>query len=94
MRLHRGYRLARILKETTTNRAESFRSGGFGECHRIPAGMPLRFDDQRLEDEHVVFEARKSDFEGSLPGSMVSHLFAYRPPRCGFTRFEKMRFQA
>lgn len=37
----------------------------------------------------MVFEARKSDFEGVLPGSMVSHVFVYRRPQCGFTRLEK-----
>lgn len=89
LRIHRGYRLARVLKETPADRAEAFRAGGFRERHRIPAGTPLPFSDEISRQEHVVFEAKRSDFEGVLPGSMASHVFVYRPPQCNFTRLEK-----
>ncbi|MCG2645268.1 MULTISPECIES: helix-turn-helix transcriptional regulator [Bradyrhizobium] len=89
LRIHRGYRLARILKETTADRAEAFRAGGFQERHRFPVGTPLPVLGGMLKQEHVVFEARRSDFESVLPGSTVSYLFLYSPPRCGFTQFER-----
>jgi hypothetical protein len=89
LRIHRGYRLARVLKETSANRAEAFRAGGFRERQRIPAGTPLTFCEGSSQQERVVFEARRSDFEGRFPGSMVSHVFQYRQPLCGFTRLEK-----
>jgi hypothetical protein len=89
MHMHRGYRLARILKETTADRAGAFLAGGFRERGRLAPGTALRFAGRRLAQEHVVFEASRSDMENALPGAMVSHLFAYQPPRCGFTRSEK-----
>lgn len=89
LHIHRGYRLARVLKETSADRAEAFRAGGFRERSRIPAGTPLPFSEGSSRQEHVVFEARRSDFEGLLPGSMVSHVFVYRQPQCNFTRLEK-----
>lgn len=89
LRIHRGYRLARILTETTADRAEAFRAGGFRERHRIPAGTPLPLSGGVLKREHVVFEAQRSDFESVLPGSTISYLFFYSPPRCGFTQFER-----
>jgi DNA-binding CsgD family transcriptional regulator len=89
LRIHRGYRLVRILKEARAERAEAYLNGGFLERCRLPAGTALPFAGARLEREHAVFEITKSEIEASLPGRAVGHLFAYRPPRCGFTRAEK-----
>jgi DNA-binding CsgD family transcriptional regulator len=89
MSIHRGYRISRILKETTADRAEIYEGGGFRERSRIAKGVAHRFTGRLLKQEHVIFEAKRSDVERSLPGTMISHLFAYRPPRCGFTRAEK-----
>ena len=89
MRVHSGYRLKRIIKETTADRAKAYRAGGFREHYRIPVGTPLSLSNGTLRQERVVFEAKRSDFVGALPGSFISHLFIYHPPRCGFTRFER-----
>jgi hypothetical protein len=87
--IHRGYRLLRILKVTTADRTEVYRAGGFRERHRIPVGTPVALSKATLGQEHVVFEANRKDFDGRLPGSSISHIFVYREPRCGFTRFEQ-----
>jgi hypothetical protein len=89
LRVHRGYRLTRILKETPAERADAYISGGFRERCRLPVGTPLRIPGRNLERARVVFEVTKSEIDATLPGSAVSHLFTYRPPRCGFTRAEK-----
>jgi DNA-binding CsgD family transcriptional regulator len=89
LRVHRGYRLSRILKEAPASRAEAFTQGGFRERCRLPAGTPLRIAGRRLDCEHVVFEITRAEIEATLPGHAVGHLFDYRPPRCGFTRAEK-----
>lgn len=88
--VHRGYRLSRILNETTADRADAFVAGGFRERHRLPVGTPLRLVSGHLRREHVVFEVNRHDFEQTLPGAAISPLFVYRPPRCGFTRPEKL----
>lgn len=88
IRIHRGYRLSRILKETTADRAGAFIAAGFREVCRLAPGTPLRTGGA-LVQEHVVFEANRSDVEKSPPGTAISHLFAYQPPCGGFTRSEK-----
>lgn len=89
LNLHRGYRIASIIKEASANRAALFVAGGFRERCRLAIGTPLRFDGRTLQEEHVVLSASRSDFDGSMPGSAISHLFTHHPPRCGFTRAEK-----
>jgi hypothetical protein len=89
LRMHRGYRLARILKEAQASQAEAFVNGGFRERTRLPAGTALSFPGRRLACEHVVFEITRSEADSAMPGRAVEQLFCYRPPRCGFTRAEK-----
>jgi DNA-binding CsgD family transcriptional regulator len=89
LRIHRGYRLVRILKEAPAERAEAYLNGGFRARCRLPAGTALRFSGRMLERDHVVFEVTRAEIEASLPGRAVGHLFTYRPPRCGFSRAEK-----
>lgn len=89
LRIHRGYRIVRILKETTADRASVFLGGGFREYRRLPIGTPMQFDGHALRREHVVFEASRADVETSLPASMIAHLLTYQPPRCSFTRSER-----
>ena len=89
LRVHRGYRLSRILKEASVDRAQAFLNGGFRERHRLPIGTPLPFSGRKLAREHVVFEITMAEVQATLPGTAVGHLFTYRPPRCGFTRAEK-----
>jgi hypothetical protein len=89
LRIHRGYRLVRILKEAPAERAEAFLNGGFRERCRLRAGTSLRFPGAKLQREHIVFEVTKAEIEASMPGRAVGHLFTYRPPRCGFSRAEK-----
>ena len=89
LRVHRGYRLVRILKEAPAERAEAYLNGGFRERYLLRAGTALRFPGGRLQREHIVFEVTKAEIEASMPGRAVGHLFTYRPPRCGFSRAEK-----
>jgi DNA-binding CsgD family transcriptional regulator len=89
IRIHRGYRLSRILKEAPANRGSAFLAGGFREHHRLVPGTPHRFAGRTLKQEHVIFEVSRSDVEAVPPGTAISHLFAYQPPRCGLTRSEK-----
>jgi DNA-binding CsgD family transcriptional regulator len=89
LRMHRGYRLARILKEAPAERAEGYLNGGFRERCRLPAGTPLRLPGRRLQREHVVFETTKAHTDAAMPGSAIWPLFAFRAPRCGFSRAEK-----
>jgi DNA-binding CsgD family transcriptional regulator len=89
LRIHRGYRLNRILKEARADRAEGYVNGGFRERCLLPAGMALRFPGMKLERDHIVFEVTKSQVEATMPGIAVGHLFSYRRPRCGFSRAEK-----
>ncbi len=89
LRIHRGYRIYRILKETSAERADAFVAAGFRERHRLARGTPLRIGNGNLRQEHVIFEVTRRDFERTLPGAAISPLFAYHPPRCGFTRPEQ-----
>jgi DNA-binding NarL/FixJ family response regulator len=87
---HRGYRLARIIKETWAERAFAFQGGGFREHCRMPAGTPLSFDPQgRLERDHIIYTVTRTDIEANWPGTAVGLLFAHEPPRCGYTRAEQ-----
>ncbi len=87
---HRGYKLARILKEVPLGRAAAFTGGGFKEHRRIPAGTPLSFNPKvALQEDHLVFIVTRSDIEANWPGTAIGQLFAYQPPRCAFTRAEQ-----
>jgi DNA-binding NarL/FixJ family response regulator len=87
---HRGYRLARIIKETWASRAFAFQGGGFRELCRFPKGTPLNFHPQKkLERDHIVYTVTRQDIEANWPGTAVGLLFANEPPRCGFTRAEQ-----
>ena len=87
---HRGYRLARIIKETWAERAFAFQGGGFREHCRMPAGTSLSFDPQgRLERDHIIYTVTRTDIEANWPGTAVGLLFAHEPPRCGYTRAEQ-----
>lgn len=87
---HRGYRLARILKEAPAHLASSFLGGGFREHCRLPAGTPFSFHPEAgLEEEFAVFDITRAELEGKWPSTAVGHLFAHQQPRCGFTRFEQ-----
>lgn len=89
LRIHRGYRLVRILKEADARRVAGYLNGGFRERCRLPAGTALPFSRARLERDHAVLEITKREIEATMPGTAVGHLFGHRPPRCGFTRAEK-----
>ncbi len=87
---HRGFRLARIIKETWAERAFAFQGGGFREHCRMPAGTPLSFHpEQTLERDHIIYTVTRQDIEANWPGTAVGLLFAHEPPRCGFTRAEQ-----
>jgi hypothetical protein len=87
---HRGYRLARIIKEIPANRAAVFMGGGFREHCRFPAGAPLSFNPgATLAEEHALFTVARADIEANWPSSTIAHMFAYDPPRCAFTRAEQ-----
>ncbi len=87
---HRGYRLARIIKETWAERAFAFQGGGFREHCRIPKGTPLSFHPERtLERDHIIFTVTRQEIEANWPGTAAGLLFAHEPPRCGFTRAEQ-----
>jgi hypothetical protein len=87
---HRGYRLARILKEIQSDRAAVFMGGGFREHCRFPAGAPLSFrPDHALGQDHSLFTVTRREIESDWPSSTIAHMFAYQPPRCLFTRAEK-----
>lgn len=86
---HRGYRVARILKEAPAWLASSYLGGGFKEQHRFWAGTPLSFfPGTQLKEDYVLFNITRAGLEGKLPTGGVEHLFTYQPPRCGFTRAE------
>ncbi len=87
---HRGYRLARILKEIPTDRAAVFMGGGFTEHCRLPAGTPLSFlPGAALKQDHSIFTVTRAEIEANWPSSTIAHMFAYEPPRCAFTRAEQ-----
>jgi hypothetical protein len=87
---HRGYRIRRILKDVPAHLSSAHLDVGFREHHRFKAGTPLTFcPEVALEDDHFVYIANKADIEGAWPGKTIGHLFAYQPPRCGFTRHEQ-----
>lgn len=87
---HRGYRLARILKEAPAHLSSTFLSGGFREHCRLPVGAPLSyFPGVPLKEEYSVFDITRVDLEGKWPGTAVAHLFMHQPPRCAFTRAEQ-----
>jgi hypothetical protein len=87
---HRGYRLARIVKEIPANRAAVFMGGGFSEHCRLPAGAPLSFNrGATLAQDHVIFTVTRAEIEANWPSSTIAHMFAYDPPRCAFTRAEQ-----
>jgi DNA-binding CsgD family transcriptional regulator len=87
---HRGYRLARIIKETRADRAHAFIGGGFrGHCS-FPAGAPLSFNPKaKLEHEHLIYTVTREDLDANWPGTAVGMLFAHQQPRCGFTVAEQ-----
>jgi hypothetical protein len=87
---HRGYRLARIVKEIPASRAAVFMGGGFREHCRFPAGAPLSFNPgATLGEDHAVFTVTREEIEANWPSSTIAHMFAYDPPRCAFTRAEQ-----
>lgn len=87
---HRGYRLARIIKETWAERAFAFQGGGFREHCRLPAGTPLSFaPGAKLERDHIIYTVTREDIEANWPGTAVGLLFAHEPPGCGFTQAEQ-----
>ncbi len=87
---HRGYRLARILKDVPAHLSSAHLDVGFREHHSFNAGTPLSFcPEVSLEDDHFVYIVTKAEAEGAWPGRTIGHLFAYQPPRCGFTRHEQ-----
>lgn len=87
---HRGYRLARILKEVGAELGSAFLDGGFKQHCRFPAGTPLGLrHDLALERDRIVFTVTRQDVEATWPASVVGQLFAHQPPRCGFTRAEQ-----
>lgn len=87
---HRGYRLARIIKEIPAHRAAVFMGGGFREHCRFPAGAPLGFNPgATLGEDHAVFTVTRAEIEANWPSSTIAHMFAYDPPRCAFTRAEQ-----
>ena len=94
LRIHRGYRLHGILKEAPADRIQAFVDGGFREDARIASGTPFGFSPRKLEREHVVLGASRADAERTMPGTMISHLFVYQAPRCGFTQFERQCLSA
>jgi hypothetical protein len=90
MQRHRGYRLARILKEIPSERAAVFMGGGFREHCRFRAGAPLSFrPGAALDQDHSLFTVTRREIESDWPSSTVAHMFAYQPPRCLFTRAEQ-----
>jgi hypothetical protein len=85
---HRGYRIARIVKEMPTAWASVFLGAGFREHCRFAAGTPLDFlEGATLEQDNILFIATRA--EASWPSSAIDHLFMYDPPRCLFTRAEQ-----
>ena len=87
---HRGYRLVRILKDVPAHLSSAHLDVGFSEHCRFSAGTPLSFcPEVSLEDDHFAYIATKAETEGAWPGKTIGHLFAYQPPRCGFTRHEQ-----
>jgi hypothetical protein len=87
---HRGYRLARIIKEIPAHRAAVFLGGGFREHCRFSAGAALSFNPgATLAEDHAVFTVTRAEIEANWPSSTIAHMFAYDPPRCAFTRAEQ-----
>ncbi|ADP71557.1 hypothetical protein Rvan_2333 [Rhodomicrobium vannielii ATCC 17100] len=90
LRGHEGYLLSRVIKEVPAILSSAFAGGGFKELARFPAGTPLGFSPgASLAQDHIVYTVARSDFEGDWPGKAVGRLFAYTPPRCGFTYAEQ-----
>jgi DNA-binding CsgD family transcriptional regulator len=87
---HRGYRLSRIMKDVPAHLSSVHLDVGFREHWRFEEGMPLSFcPEATLQSDHFVYVATKAESDGAWPGKAIGHLFAYLPPRCGFTRHEQ-----
>jgi hypothetical protein len=86
LRLHRGYRIKRIVKEAAAERAQAYVAGGFRERRRIPAGTPFSGRGGVTLRERIVFVTTRDDIRSALPGTAIGPLFSARRPRCAFTR--------
>ena len=87
---HRGYRLARIIKEVPGDLEKPFLDGGFRVHCRFSAGTPLEFfPGVALERDTIMFTITRAEVEAQWPPSIVGQLFAFQEPRCGFSRSEQ-----
>ena len=87
---HRGYRLARIIKEVPAEMEKPFLDGGFRVNCRFSAGTPLEpFPGVALEHDTIMFTVTRAEVEAQWPPSVVGQLFAFQEPRCGFSRAEQ-----
>lgn len=87
---HRGYNVRRALQEDWSLNKELYLGGGYRELATIPTSStlpPAPF--KPPGDTRTIFAANASDFGESMPGSTLSYIFQYRPPRCLFTLAEQ-----
>jgi len=87
---HRGYHLRRIMQEDWSSNREIYQSAGYRELATIPvkpASLPVGA--AVLAPSRTVFFAERSEVTTRAPGSTVSYVFNYRPPRCFFTFAEQ-----
>ena len=88
LRIHRGYRIARILK-MMAHRAYVLWPGDSGNVAGFRSAPGCRSAKKCCCKSTSSLRPVGQKLATRLPGSMISHLFAYQSPRCAFTRLEK-----
>lgn len=85
IRTHRGYGLARMLREDPVLFEEGLRQSGMRRHAHFPAGHPCRLTGQGLPVATSVMIYEPEPEQAVLQASAASLLFATKPPRLGLT---------